>query len=215
MWGMLLIIKTLIPRPDDRYCVQLEGPLGGSSGVNQTPEFHVGVIGLLWAGISTSSRNEQYRNIYLLLQTIILHPTEIHLGNCLKIWMSWPLHTVRRWGGPWQTVSSILMAMLKEMGVAAKGLTLLWVSAFMEVKGKLEPPLPRTSHQEKESDENLKSRPEAGWEQQAVTLMWPTYRTEGILQALRSQHWGWLSRTSGAVLVTLCLRKCLIAPQVN
>lgn len=44
---MLLIIKTLIPRPDDRYCVQLEGPPGGSSGVNQTPEFHVGVIGLL------------------------------------------------------------------------------------------------------------------------------------------------------------------------
>lgn len=43
---MLLIIKTLIPLPDDRYYVQL-GPLGGSSGVNQTPEFHVGVIGLL------------------------------------------------------------------------------------------------------------------------------------------------------------------------
>lgn len=44
---MLFIIKTLIPLPGDRYCVQLEGPLGGSRGVNQTPELHVGVIGLL------------------------------------------------------------------------------------------------------------------------------------------------------------------------
>lgn len=39
---MLFIIKTLIPLPDDRHCVQLEGPLGGSSGMNQPPEFHVG-----------------------------------------------------------------------------------------------------------------------------------------------------------------------------